>query len=137
MQAAPTWPDNFLKRLAINTPLTTEIIAPKWLIIGKQPLARTAPMHVAVPRPHRAERRTEVGAHRVQQRLAEGQTPGPVANERRKNVPFAEGKTRGGAQGLLAAAQKNAALNFASAVQLAILSSISRASSMCRNPCKN
>src|SRR5437764_1088045 len=84
---------------------------------GQVSFARPSAMDVAVARPHWAERRTEVSAHRIQHRLAESQAPGGIANQRRKNVTLAQGLANRHAQRLLPAAQKDAAMDFAAAIE--------------------
>ena len=79
--------------------------------------ARPAAMDIAVAPAHRAERGAEVVAHGVNDGFAKSQAAGAVADERGKNIGFFERHADGGAQGFLAAAEKNAAVDFAGAVK--------------------
>ena len=83
----------------------------------QQAFAGPAAMHVAVAPAHRAESGAEISADGIQHRFAESQAAGAVADQRRKNIPFAQRHAQGDAQRLLAAAKKNAALNFSRAVK--------------------
>ena len=78
---------------------------------------RPAAMNVAVAAAHRAERGTEIRSHGVNDRFAKRQPSGGVADERREDVAFFQGYADGGAQGFLAASQKNAAMDFPGAIK--------------------
>jgi hypothetical protein len=65
-------------------------------------------MHIAVAPAHRAQRRAEVGAHRLKDGFPEGQTARGVADEGRVDVALAQGGRHGHAQRLLAPAQEDA-----------------------------
>src|SRR5580658_4067132 len=84
---------------------------------GQKTFPGPSAMHVAIPPPHWAESGAEIGAHGIEHWFAESQPSGSVANERGKNIPLAQGQSQGNAQRLLAAAEENAALNFARAVE--------------------
>jgi hypothetical protein len=79
--------------------------------------ARIAAVNVAVAPAHRAERGTQVGPRGVQNRFAKSQPARGIADQRRKNIVFSQAHARRRAQGLLAATQKNAAVDFAGAVK--------------------
>jgi hypothetical protein len=72
---------------------------------------------IAVATTHGAKGGAEIGADGIEDRLAESEAPGTVANQGRKNVAFAQGKANGDAESLLAAAKKDAAMDFAHAVK--------------------
>ncbi len=74
-------------------------------------------MNVAIATAHRAERGTEIRPHGVNDRFAEREPSGGIADERREHVAFFQGQTDGSAQGFLAAAEKNAAVDFSGAVK--------------------
>ena len=74
-------------------------------------------MDIAVAPAHRAEHGTQIRPHGVNDRFAEREPSGGVADERREHVAFFQGQTDGNAQGLLAAAEKNAAVDFPGAVK--------------------
>jgi hypothetical protein len=74
-------------------------------------------MHIPIPAPHRAKRRSKIGSHRIQNRFPESQPARAIANERGKNVPFAERQPHSNAQRFLAPAQEDAAMYLAPAVQ--------------------
>ena len=76
-----------------------------------------AAMNVAVAPAHRAQRRTQIRPHGVQHRFAKRQPPGRVANQRREHIALFQRQADGHAQGLLPAANENAAMNFAGAVE--------------------
>ena len=66
-------------------------------------------MHIPIPPPHRAECRSQVGPHRVQDRFPESQPARPIADERGKDVPFSQRKAYRHAQRFLAPAEEDAA----------------------------
>ena len=74
-------------------------------------------MDVAVASAHRTEGRSEIGADGVQNRLAEREPSRRIADERRENIGFRKRNPDGRAQGLLAASQKNAAVNFSGTIK--------------------
>src|SRR5437773_11523877 len=84
---------------------------------GKESLPGTAAMDVAIASAHRSQGRSEIGANRVQDRFAESQPAGLVANKGSEDVSFAQRKADGHAQRLLSASEKNAAMNLAGAVE--------------------
>jgi len=71
----------------------------------------------AIAPAHRPQTRTQIGAHGIQQRFAESQPASRIPDERRKNVPLAQGQPDGCAQGLLAASEEDAAMDFAHAIK--------------------
>jgi hypothetical protein len=76
-----------------------------------------ATVDIAIPRAHRAERRTKVSSDRVQNGFAEGQTPGRVPYQGRKDVSWSQNDARGNAQGFLSAPKENATVDFPGAVE--------------------
>src|SRR4051812_33577444 len=74
-------------------------------------------MHVSVAGPHRSERRSEISSNSIQNRFAERETSGAVADQGRKNIAVAEGKTDGYAESFLAAAEENAAVDLAGSIK--------------------
>ena len=76
-----------------------------------------AAVNVAVASTHRAEHGTQIRSHGVNHRLAKRQPSGRVADQRCEHVGLFQRQTDGNAQGFLTAANKNAAMNFAGAVE--------------------
>ena len=74
-------------------------------------------MDIAVATAHRAEGRAEVGADAVENRFAKGQPARLIADERGENVAFAQRHADRDAQRLLAATEKDAAVDFARAIE--------------------
>src|SRR5439155_4103594 len=83
----------------------------------QQALLWPATMDVAVPGAHRTQPRAEIGADRIQQRLAKGQAPGRVPDKGRKNVPFPQREANRHAQGFLAAPKEDPAVDLAHAIE--------------------
>ena len=84
---------------------------------GQITVARPAPMDIAVATAHGAEGRTKIGTYGVQDGVTESQATRGIPDQGRKNVSFMKGDAEGGAEGLLTAAQKDAAVDFSGAVQ--------------------
>ena len=84
---------------------------------GHEAFARTATMDIAVAPAHRPELRTGIGARAIEDGLTEREPAGLVADERGKDVAFAQCHAGGGAEGFLALAEKNAASDFAAAIE--------------------
>lgn len=74
-------------------------------------------MHISVAAAHGPQGRTQVSAHRVQQRFAKRKAPGGVANKRGEDISFAQEQSRGDTKRLLPATEKDAAMNFSCAVK--------------------
>src|SRR5207253_1764622 len=56
-----------------------------------------ATMDIAIPPPHRTERRTQISAHSIEDRLAEGQAASRISDKRGKYVPFVQAQANGDA----------------------------------------
>ena len=76
-----------------------------------------AAMNVAVAATHRAEHGTQIRPQGVNHRFAKRQPSGRVADQWCEHVALFQRQTDGNAQGFLPAADKNAAMNFAGAVE--------------------
>ena len=74
-------------------------------------------MNVPIPGPHRSQWGAEVSAHCIQNRLAERQPPGGVPDQRGKNVASSQRQANRRAESLLATPEKDAAMNFAHAIE--------------------
>ena len=83
----------------------------------EQPLFGPAPVDVAVTRAHRTQQRSQISPHRIQDGLPKRQPSRAVPNERREDIALAQGQPHRHAQGLLAAAQENAAVDLAHAIE--------------------
>ena len=117
MQAAPTVPEMFLQFSREQHPVHDGNHRAQMADHRQITLPRPAAMDIAVAPAHRAERGTQIRPHGVNDRFAEREPSGGVADERREHVAFFQGQTDGNAQGLLAAAEKNAAVDFPGAVK--------------------
>jgi len=80
-------------------------------------LTGPSPVHIPVPAPHGPQGGPHVRPQGVQDRFAKSKSAGGIANQRRKNIRFLQGKTNRHAQGFLPAAKKNPAMNFSGAVK--------------------
>jgi hypothetical protein len=78
---------------------------------------RPAAVDVSIASAHRTQTRAQVGARRIKQALAECQPPRLIANQRREDVALAKRDSGRRTQGLLASAEKNAALDFSAAIE--------------------
>ena len=70
-------------------------------------------MNVPIPGPHRSQRGAQVSAHCIQNRLAERQPP----DQWGKNVASSQRQANRRAESLLATPEKDAAMNFAHAIE--------------------
>jgi len=68
-------------------------------------------MHIAFSCPHGAQRRTQIGSNRIQERFAKGESSGGIPNERGKYVSLLQTHAHGRAESLLSAPQINPAVN--------------------------
>jgi hypothetical protein len=84
---------------------------------GEEPFARFAAVDVAVASAHGAMDGAESGADDVEDGFAEGEAAGQIADEGGEDVAWNQSKAERGAEGFLAAAKKDAALDFAGAVE--------------------
>ena len=78
---------------------------------------RTTAVDIAIAPAHRAERRAEISADGVNDGFAKRKATSGVADERREHIGFIEVDADGRAQGFLTATEKNAAVDFAGAVE--------------------
>ena len=118
MHVAPTTPSSVPRsRRASSAPATTQTIVPRWLIMAKRPSLRAAAVDVAVAGAHGPERRAEVGARAVEERFAEGEAAGHVADERAEDIALAQSNAERGAEGFLAGAEEHAAVDLSGAVE--------------------
>jgi hypothetical protein len=73
-------------------------------------------MHIAIAGSHWAEGGTEISANGVEDGFAESEAARAVPDEGREEIAFSQRQPGGNAQGFLAAAEKNSAMDFAHAV---------------------
>ena len=84
---------------------------------GQETFAGVAAVDIAIAPAHGAEGGAHVIAHGIHDGFAKGQAAGGIADERGKDVRVPERNPDGRAQGFLAAAEKDAAVNLAGAVK--------------------
>src|ERR1041384_4208848 len=77
-----------------------------------------ATVHIPIPPAHGTERRAEVGSRRFEHGFTEGQASGLVPDQWSKYIQtFAQRYSTGRAERFLAAAKKNASMNFTGAIK--------------------
>src|SRR4029450_7348765 len=74
-------------------------------------------MHVPIPPTHRTGSGAQIRPRCLKYRLSERQPPGGVSDERREDISPPERLAQRYAQCLLSTAQKNPAMDFASAIK--------------------